>query len=177
MAGKAVLPTGVVVIVAVVCILLLFFQEILIGMVDKKENYMPEKWSDYIMQNFFEVIEYILTYFSNTVSFLRVGAFVLVHAGMMMVFSSLAGNEYSVGGIISMIFGNIIVIALEGLLTGIQVLRLEFYEMFSRFYAGDGKPFNSVGTRKNRSVFFSIKNAFKPSNAEDNENVVITVKK
>ena len=99
MAGKAVLPTGVVVIVAVVCILLLFFQEILIGMVDKKENYMPEKWSDYIMQNFFEVIEYILTYFSNTVSFLRVGAFVLVHAGMMMVFSSLAGNEYSVGGI------------------------------------------------------------------------------
>ncbi|MDY3088842.1 MAG: V-type ATPase 116kDa subunit family protein [Oscillospiraceae bacterium] len=177
MAGKAVLPAGVVVIVAVVCILLLFFQEILIGMVDKKENYMPEKWSDYIMQNFFEVIEYILTYFSNTVSFLRVGAFVLVHAGMMMVFSSLAGNEYSVGGIISMIFGNIIVIALEGLLTGIQVLRLEFYEMFSRFYAGDGKPFNSVGTRKNKGVFFSIKNAFKPSNAEDNENVVITVKK
>ena len=72
----------------------------------------------------------------------------------MMVFSSLAGDEYSVGGIISMIFGNIIVITLEGLLTGIQVLRLEFYEMFSRFYAGDGKPFNSVGTRKNRSVFF-----------------------
>ena len=177
MSGTSILPTPIVVAVAVVCLLILYFQEILIGMVDKKENYLPEKWSDYIMQNFFEVIEYILTYFSNTVSFLRVGAFVLVHAGMMMVFSSLAGDEYSVGGIISMIFGNIIVIALEGLLTGIQVLRLEFYEMFSRFYAGDGKPFNSVGRRKNRGFFFSIKNAFKSSEPEDNENVIITVKK
>ncbi|HCT15927.1 MAG TPA: ATPase [Ruminococcaceae bacterium] len=177
MSGKTILPTGIVVTVAVVCILLLYFQEILIGMVDKKKNYLPEKWSDYIMQNFFEVIEYILTYFSNTVSFLRVGAFVLVHAGMMMVFSSLAGDEYSVGGIISMIFGNVIVIALEGLLTGIQVLRLEFYEMFSRFYAGDGKPFNGVGMRKNKGVFSGIKNVFKSSKTEDKENVIITVKK
>ena len=176
MSHKSVLPTGVTVIVAIVCILILFFQEILIGLVNGKKDCMPEKWADFIMQNFFEVIEYILTYFSNTVSFLRVGAFVLVHAGMMMVFSSLAGDEYSVGGIISMIFGNIIVMALEGLLTGIQVLRLEFYEMFSRFYAGDGKAFNSVGMRKNRGFFFSIKNAFKPSKPEDKE-VVITVKK
>lgn len=177
MTGKSVLPTAIVIIVAIVCLLILFFQEILIGAMNKKENFLPEKWSDYIMQNFFEVIEYILTYFSNTVSFLRVGAFVLVHAGMMMVFSSLAGDPYSVGGIISMIFGNVLVMALEGLLTGIQVLRLEFYEMFSRFYAGDGKPFNSVGIRKNRGFFFNIKNAFKSSDSEDNTKVIITVKK
>ena len=177
MSHKTILPTALIVIVALVCLVMLFFQEILIGMTDKEENYLPEKWSDYIMQNFFEVIEYILTYFSNTVSFLRVGAFVLVHAGMMMVFSSLAGDEYSVGGIISMIFGNILVIALEGLLTGIQVLRLEFYEMFSRFYAGDGKPFNGVGIRKNKGVLFSIKNVFKTSNPEEKENVIIKVKK
>ena len=177
MTHRTILPTILIVIVALVCLVMLFFQEILIGMTDKKENYLPEKWSDYIMQNFFEVIEYILTYFSNTVSFLRVGAFVLVHAGMMMVFSSLAGDEYSVGGIISMIFGNILVIALEGLLTGIQVLRLEFYEMFSRFYAGDGKPFNGVGIRKSKGVLFSIKNVFKSSKPEENENVIIKVKK
>ena len=76
-----------------------------------------------------------------------------------------------------MIFGNVIVIALEGLLTGIQVLRLEFYEMFSRFYAGDGKPFNGVGMRKNKGVFSGIKNVFKSSKPEDKENVIITVKK
>jgi len=35
----------------------------------------------------------------------------------------------------------------EGLIVGIQVLRLEYYEMFSRFYKGTGRkfePFRSV---------------------------------
>lgn len=177
MTNKAILPTPLIVAVAVTCLLILYFKEILVGMVNREEHYLPEKWSDFLMQNFFEVIEYILTYFSNTVSFLRVGAFVLVHAGMMMVFASLAGDEYSLGGILSMVLGNIIVMALEGLLTGIQVLRLEFYEMFSRFYAGDGKPFNSVGRRKNSGFFFSIKNVFKPSKKDDKTNVIITVNK
>ena len=46
------------------------------------------------------------------------------------------------------IIGNIFVMAMEGLIVGIQVLRLEFYEMFSRFFEGDGKPFTpiTVGT-------------------------------
>ena len=34
--------------------------------------------------------------------------------------------------------------ALEGLIAGIQVLRLEFYEMFSRFFDGDGKEYEPV---------------------------------
>ena len=179
MTGKSVLPTMLIVAVAVVCLLILYFKEILIGLVEHKKDCMPEKWSDYIMQNFFEVIEYILTYFSNTVSFLRVGAFVLVHAGMMMVFSSLAGDPTSPAGIVAMVIGNILVMALEGLLTGIQVLRLEFYEMFSRFYEGDGKPFNSVGRRKNRSFLFKIRNAFKANATTDasNPGVVIDIKK
>ena len=46
------------------------------------------------------------------------------------------------------ILGNALVIVLEGLLTGIQVLRLEYYEMFSRFYEGDGKPFTPVTLHK-----------------------------
>lgn len=63
----------------------------------------------------------------------------------MMTFSSLAGIVGSgVGSVIIMTFGNIFVIALEGLLVGIQVLRLNFYEIFSRFYDGDGIPFNPV---------------------------------
>ena len=56
-------------------------------------------------------------------------------------------------------------------------MRLEFYEMFSRFYAGDGKPFNGVGIRKSKGVLFSIKNVFKSSKPEENENVIIKVKK
>ena len=99
---------------------------------------------DFILQNFFECIEYVLSYFSNTLSFLRVGAFVIVHASMMMVVFTLAGDTSSVKGIIVVILGNILIIALEGLLSGIQGLRLELYEMFSRFFEGNGKPFNAI---------------------------------
>ena len=46
--------------------------------------------------------------------------------------------------------GNTIVMVLEGLIVGIQVLRLEFYEMFSRYYEGNGRPFVSMKKRLER---------------------------
>ncbi len=113
----------------------------LCSLIDGK-GFKVENVGDYILETVFEILETLLSFFSNTVSFLRVGAFVLIHAGMMLAFTSLAeiiGG--GVGGAIMMIFGNAFVIVLEGLLVGIQVLRLEFYEMFSHFYDGDGKKF------------------------------------
>ncbi|MCM1543951.1 MAG: ATPase, partial [Ruminococcus sp.] len=124
--------------------LILFNKEILAEMVDEKKLKKPESISDYLMQNLFECLEYVLSYFSNTLSFLRVGAFVIVHASMMMVVFTLAGDPSTVKGLIIIEIGNIVVIALEGLLTGIQSLRLEFYEMFSRFYEGNGRPFKAI---------------------------------
>lgn len=178
MGGVTIIPVTAQIVMAAISLPLLFLKELLIGKIDKheKSDYMPESWADFIMQNFFEVIEYILSYFSNTVSFLRIGAYMLVHAGMMMVFFSLAGDEMNIKSILIIVLGNIIVIALEGLLSGIQVLRLEFYEMFSRFYEGDGRPFEGVGRRKNRSMFFKIKNAFSSAKAENSE-VIISSKK
>ena len=93
------------------------------------------------------MIEVVLSYLSNTMSFLRVGAFTMVHAGMMIVVFTLielVGGVSSVGGILVLVLGNLFVIALEGLLVSIQTLRLEFYEMFSRFYSGAGRPFEPV---------------------------------
>lgn len=141
MADGPIFPSSVSVVLLVVGMLILFNKEFICELVDEHKLYKPESMVDYILQNLFECIEYVLSYFSNTVSFLRVGAFVIVHASMMMVVFTLAGDTSSVGGIIVVVLGNILVIALEGLLTGIQGLRLEFYEMFSRFYEGEGKPF------------------------------------
>jgi V/A-type H+-transporting ATPase subunit I len=42
------------------------------------------------------------------------------------------------------IIGNLFVIGMEGLIVGIQVLRLEFYEMFSRYFDGNGKPYTPI---------------------------------
>lgn len=141
MSKKAFIPSSVTRSTLIVCAILLLFKEILIKLFDRRSDWKPESFGDFIMQNFFELLEYVLSYASNTVSFLRVGAFVLVHAGMMMVVFNLAGESRNVFVII---LGNVLVIALEGLLTGIQAMRLEFYEMFSRFYEGDGRPFNGT---------------------------------
>ena len=98
----------------------------------------------FITQGFFELFEVLLSYFSNTLSFVRIGAFAVSHAAMMEVVLMLANVESGNPNVITIIFGNIFVMALEGLIVGIQVLRLEYYEMFSRFYRGTGKKFVST---------------------------------
>lgn len=145
MNGPAPLPNAVCFGIMGVCAVLLMIKEIPIGIIDKHPDWKPDSVMDFILQNVFELLEYVLSYLSNTVSFLRVGAFVLVHAGMMMVVFSLAGENEN---LFVIILGNILVIALEGLLTGIQALRLEYYEMFSRFYTGGGTAFRPIRIEK-----------------------------
>ncbi|MDR1531560.1 MAG: ATPase [Clostridiales bacterium] len=94
----------------------------------------------FLLETFIELFEVLLSYFTNTVSFVRVGAFALSHAGMMSVIMTLSGSGSRHNWLV-IVLGNILVIALEGLVVGIQVLRLEFYEMFSRFFEGNGRPF------------------------------------
>lgn len=98
---------------------------------------------NFIIEGVIELFESCLTYITNTMSFLRIGGFVLSHAGMMLVVNVLAAQAGG-GSIVVEILGNAFVIGLEGFLVGIQVLRLEFYEVFSRFYTGDGKPFKPI---------------------------------
>ena len=129
------------IVIQLICIL---FKEILIKLLEKRPDWKPESWGDFLSQNFFELFEVVLSYVTNTMSFLRVGSFVLVHAGMMMVVFAISEMFTGFGYIIALIIGNIFVIALEALLAGIQVLRLEFYEMFSRFFEGQGREYKPV---------------------------------
>lgn len=107
---------------------------------EKKEK---KSVGNFIIEGIIELFESCLTYITNTMSFLRIGGFILSHAGMMLVVSVLAAKAGD-GAIVVQILGNLFVIGMEGFLVGIQVLRLEFYEVFSRFYKGDGKPFSPV---------------------------------
>lgn len=99
---------------------------------------------EFIAENFFELFEYLLSYVSNTMSFLRIGGFILSHAGMMLVVMTLAEGVSAGVAPIVVILGNLFVMCMEGLIVGIQVLRLEYYEVFSRFYDGDGHAFKPV---------------------------------
>ena len=94
---------------------------------------------------FFELFETLLSYLTNTLSFMRVGAYAITHVGLMLVvqmLANMAGGLASPGGIIVMILGNLFVMGFEGLLVGIQVLRLEFYELFGRFYESSGREYS-----------------------------------
>ena len=95
----------------------------------------------FLVQGFFELFETMLSLFSNTISFVRIGAFAVSHAAMMEVVLMLSGASAGSTNWIIFVIGNIIVCGLEGLVVGIQVLRLEYYEMFSRFYKGTGREF------------------------------------
>ena len=94
----------------------------------------------FIFESIIETFEIILNYFTNALSFVRVGAFALSHAGMMNVVMLLAKRENGYDWLV-IVLGNLLVIILEGLIVGIQALRLEFYEMFGRFFRGGGKEY------------------------------------
>jgi len=100
----------------------------------------------FVLETAIEAFEILLTYFTNTVSFVRIGAFALSHAGMMSVVLLLAQRGSSLS-LPVMIMGNLLVILMEGLVVGIQVLRIEFYELFSRYYEGGGREFNPSGKK------------------------------
>ena len=136
------LPGGIVLgVMFGVPLLLMFFREPLTRMIQKRADKMETGKAMFFVQGFFEMFETLLSYFSNTISFIRIGAFAVSHAAIMEVVLQLAGAESGNPNWLGVIFGNLFVCGFEGLIVGIQVLRLEYYEMFSRFYKGSGHSF------------------------------------
>lgn len=125
-------------------IVVMFFREPLGCLVKGEKFHLEGGIGDFIASNFFEVFEFMLGYATNTLSFVRIGGFVFSHAGMMSVVMLLSQTASKGVSPIIIIIGNIFVMGMEGLIVGIQVLRLEFYEIFSRFYDGNGQPFEPV---------------------------------
>ncbi|MFA6889646.1 MAG: V-type ATPase 116kDa subunit family protein [Bacilli bacterium] len=127
----------------IVPLLMIFLKEPLERKLHHQKMF-PNGFGGFFVEGFFELFEVILSYITNTMSFLRVGGFVLSHAGMMLVVYSLMQMTGGAGSIVVLILGNLFVMGLEGLIVGIQVLRLEFYEMFSRYYQADGIAFETL---------------------------------
>ncbi|MFV0351549.1 MAG: V-type ATP synthase subunit I [Oscillospiraceae bacterium] len=131
----------------VVPFIVMYLQEPLSEILDGHGLHV-ESWGDLLISSFFEMFVTILDFLANTVSFLRVGGFVLAHAGMMSVVETLASMSSGAGSILVMVLGNVFVICLEGLIVGIQALRLNYYELFSRFFEADGVPFKALSVRR-----------------------------
>lgn len=106
------------------------------------ENKMP--FGERFLVTLIEGFEALLNYLANTLSFLRVAAFSLNHAALAIAVFTLANMMSSPADWLIIILGNLFIVGLEGAIVTIQVLRLEYYEGFSRFFSGDGRDFRPL---------------------------------
>jgi len=100
-----------------------------------------------LIQSGVELFERLISLFSNTVSYVRVGAFAVVHAGLMTAIFTVAELLGGQGGVfywVVLVLGNIGIIIVEGLIVGIQTMRLHYYEFFSKFFTGGGLNFEPL---------------------------------
>jgi V/A-type H+-transporting ATPase subunit I len=131
----------------------IFFGPVIWRIISGKRPVLAEGLMVFIMEGFVEILETASTYISNTVSFLRVGAFALSHAVLSFIVFTLSGMVTHLAGgavfsVIIMIFGNVVIILLEGMIVAIQVVRLQYYEFFSKFFTETGVEFSPFRFRR-----------------------------
>jgi V/A-type H+-transporting ATPase subunit I len=95
-----------------------------------------------------ETLDTVIVYLSNTLSFLRVSAFSLNHVALSLAVFTLADMMGAFGHVVTVILGNVFVLVLEGGIVMIQVMRLQYYEGFSRYFSGDGHEFTPLRLRR-----------------------------
>lgn len=104
-----------------------------------------------------QLLESVLQLLINTISFIRVGAFALAHAGLSLAVFIMASTTTSPwASVLVLVLGNILILVLEGLVVSIQTTRLVLFEFFIRFLKGTGRMFQPLtvptnpATQKNR---------------------------
>jgi V/A-type H+-transporting ATPase subunit I len=112
------------------------------GYPDKKFN--PSMIVTFLMEWIVELLEIFSGYLSNTLSFMRVAGLGIAHVSLMIAFFKIADMTSGIMSVIILILGNILVISLEGLSAGIQALRLNYYEFFTKFFHGTGKLYTPI---------------------------------
>ncbi len=109
----------------------------------------------FLMEWVVELLELFSGYLSNTLSFMRVAGLGIAHASLMIAFFQIArmangqnaGPPYTIWYFLVLLLGNVLVIGLEGLSAGIQALRLNYYEFFTKFFHGSGEAYSPISLK------------------------------
>ncbi len=125
------------------------FSEVFIHLVEGHRPLIDGGIGTYLIQAGVELFEVIISMLSNTLSYVRVGAFAVAHGGLSQAIFILAklaggGEDGGFGYWITLILGNLFIIGFEGLIVGIQTMRLSYYEFFSKFFTGGGMRFEPL---------------------------------
>lgn len=143
------LPLSIPLIVLLLSLVILIMKEPITNIILKKKPLFHDGAGSYLTESIFEAVETILGVLSNSISFVRVGAFALNHAGLFLAFlviSEMVTNPFM--KVLILIIGNILILTLEGLIVFIQGLRLQYYELFSKYFKGDGIEFKPLNVNK-----------------------------
>jgi V/A-type H+-transporting ATPase subunit I len=139
------IPMSIPVTTLLISLIVLVLKQPITSLVTGHRPLFHESPGEYLTESIFEAIETILGTLSNSISFVRVGAFALNHAGLFlafMVISEMMPNIFL--KILILIVGNILILSLEGLVVLIQSLRLHYYEMFGKYFKGGGVAFKPI---------------------------------
>jgi len=145
--GDLPLNSSVVTIGAVLGGLGVTLSELLGRLLQRERPLLESGAGAYVAQALFELFETVISFMSNSLSYVRMGAFAVAHSGLSAVVFILAGlisPSPGPGYWVVVAVGNLAVIAFEGLIVGIQTMRLEYYEFFSKFFTGGGLPYRPL---------------------------------
>jgi V/A-type H+-transporting ATPase subunit I len=141
------LPVTVLIVVMALSGVALTFGELFQRLVEGEETLIEEGIGTYLMQAFFELFEVVIGLLSNTLSYVRMGAFAVAHGALSLVvfiLAELVSPTRGLGYWLVVVLGNLFIIGFEGMIVGIQTLRLEYYEFFSKFFSGTGVVFHPL---------------------------------
>ena len=143
-AGVQVVPQIVLILMLAVGGVVIMFAEVFKHLLEGHRPLVEGGIGTYGIQAFFELFEALIGFLSNTLSYVRVGAFAVAHGALSLVIIQLAGEPTSIGYWVVILIGNIFIIGFEGLIVGIQTMRLEYYEFFGKFFTGGGLRFDPL---------------------------------
>ncbi len=126
----------------------LLFSEPLGHLVQGHHPLIEESLATYLIESGVEFFESAIGMMSNTLSYVRMGAFAVAHGSLSLVVFIIAKlispQQQGFGYWSTVVLGNLFIIGFEGLIVGIQTLRLEYYEFFSKFFDGGGERYHPL---------------------------------
>jgi V/A-type H+/Na+-transporting ATPase subunit I len=151
MAMPAVMPVPSIIFIVLASVsgLCVMFSEVLKHLIEGHRPLVEGGVVTYFIQAFFEIFETVISLLSNSLSYVRVGAFAVAHGGLSAAIFILAGlsGQGTIGYWITVIIGNVFIVGLEGLIVGIQTMRLSYYEFFGKFFTGGGMRYEPLSLR------------------------------
>jgi len=141
------IPSSVLLVTLIIGVIGVMFSEVFQNLIEGHRPIFEGSIGIYFFQAFFELFEVVLSFVSNSLSFVRVGAFAVAHGNLAAVFFILAGmfgTTSSIGYWIMYLVGLVFIVGFEGLIVYIQTTRLTYYETFGKFFSGGGKRFEPL---------------------------------